>query len=176
MPVSVVRGALVFTALVVFAACGGGGGSSSASTTTRTVPDSALVGFSECTFTAGGPVTKAGLATAGPNLAVSWDTPETIPDSDSSALVITLGPYRIGIERNGVNLSRFLLDSTTGARTALEGSYTETEQGISMVVPVREVPLVKPRTRWHASVDVDGAPVSRCPETGSSRFGDKPPK
>jgi hypothetical protein len=177
MPGSVVRGALVAALLFALAGCGGGGEPSRArSTTTTTAPGSTLVGFSECTFTAGGPVTKAGLATAGPNLAVSWDTPKTIPDSDSSALVITLGPYRIGFERDGVKLSRFLFDSTTGARTELTGSFTEAEQGISMSIPVSEVPLVKPRTRWHASVDIDGTQVARCPETGSSRFGDKRPK
>lgn len=144
--------------------------------TTTSAPGSAFTGFAECAFAAGGPVTTAGIATAGPTLAVSWDTPTTIPAADSSALVITVGPYRIGFAREGVKLSRYVFDSKTGIKTQLTGPYTETQQGISMAVPLSSVPRLKPRVAWHATVGIDDTQVARCPANGSSRFGDPPPE
>ena len=90
--------------------------------------------------------------------------------------MITVGPYRIGLERDGVEPSRYLFDSTTGKKTELTGPYTETEDGISVVVPMRAVPKLTQRVPWHASVTIDGTEVARCPANGSSRFGEPPPE
>ena len=171
---TIVRGGLVGILLLALAGCGGGS-SRSPATTTTTVPK--LTGLAECTFAEGGPVSKAGLAIVGPTtLVVSWDTPQTIPDSDSLALVTTVGPYRIGFERDGIELTRYLFDSTTGAQTELTGAYTELEQGISFVIPLTAVPRIKPRTRWHSTVTIDDVQVARCPATGAARFGDAQPE
>jgi len=165
---------MVGAVLVVLSGCGGGG-EPSVATTTSTAANATFTGFAECSFPSGGPVTNAGLATVGPTLAVSWDTPTTIPDAETSALVITVGPYRIGFERDGVALSRYLFDSTTGNRTELGGQYTETQQGISMTVLLTDVPKLNRRVPWHATVTIDGTQVARCPASGSQRFGDRNP-
>lgn len=170
----VVRGLVIGAALLTFAACGGDSKRAVPRTTTTTAPK--ITGFAECPFAAGGPVSRAGVATGGPNLAVSWDTPSTISDSDSLALVTTVGPYRISFKRDGVKLTRTLFDSTTGAASELLGPYTETEQGISILISLKAVPGIKPHARWHSSVQIDGTQVARCPATGSAKFGDTKPK
>jgi hypothetical protein len=169
-----VRFTVVGAAVLGLAGCGGGG-SSTADTTTSTAANATFRGFAECAFPAGGPVTTVGLATVGPSLTVSWDTPTTIPDADSSVLVVTVGPYRIGFERDGRQLIRYVFDSTTGEKTELTGSYIETQQGISMTVLFSAVPKLTKRVPWHASVGIDGTEVARCPAEGSERFGDRNP-
>jgi hypothetical protein len=169
------RGTLVGSVLLAATACSGGG-SATVATTVPTIGRAAFNGFAECAFPPGGLVTTAGLATVGPTLAVSWDTPQTIPTAESSALVISLGPYRIGFTREDASLTRSLFDSRTGARTELSDGYTETEQGISFVVPMRDLPRLEAGAPWKATVSIDGTQVARCPETGSSKFGDPQPE
>jgi hypothetical protein len=162
--------------LVGLTACGGGGGPSATSVTSTTAPPATLNGFSECTFAAGAPAMQAGLASVGGRaLAVSWDTPSDVSTPDSAVFVITLGRrYKIGFRRGGAEGSRYVVDLRTKQQTSLTTSFTETDDGISMVVPGDAIPTARTPTTWSAAVTDGGRDIARCPAKGTQKFGSKP--